>query len=371
MMHALIVSESESLRDQVRQRLLREGFECPVDNMVTPGQALARLALSRPDVLVLVLSPDPERSALHLVDLRAASRARILAVGPTANTRLVLSTLRSGADDYVDEAELDTDLPAVLGRLKNTTDGRPHEGRLLALLAPSGGSGSSTLAVNLATVLAKEHQNVMLADMKLHSGDLAALLDLRPTHSLGDLSQNAARMDRVMFERSLVRHDSGVQLLASPQNMADVQYVTPEAIRQSLVWARALFPYIVADLDHTFRPEQMEVLQQADLILLVLRLDFPSLRNTRKVADYLERLGISRERLRLVVNRYGQPKEVPAAKAEEALGVKFFHYVPDDPKSINRANNNGVPVVLEAPSAKVSKSLARLAASINGHAKSK
>ncbi len=77
-------------------------------------------------------------------------------------------------------------------------------------------------------------------------------------------------------------------------------------------------------------------------------------------------MGIDKNRLRLVVNRHGQPKEVPAAKAEAALGVKIFHYVPDDPKSVNRANNNGVPFVLETPSARVSKSVTRLAMSING-----
>ena len=55
--------------------------------------------------------------------------------------------------------------------------------------------------------------------------------------------------------------------------------------------------------------------------------------------------------MRLVVNRYGQPKEVPASKAEEALGLKIAHYIPDDPKTVNRANNNGVPLVLESPSA--------------------
>jgi pilus assembly protein CpaE len=82
--------------------------------------------------------------------------------------------------------------------------------------------------------------------------------------------------------------------------------------------------------------------------------------------EYLDRLGISRERTRLVVNRYGQPKEVPAAKAEEALGMKVYHYVPDDPKSVNRANNNGVPVVVESPRASVSKSLAKLAVGVNG-----
>lgn len=70
--------------------------------------------------------------------------------------------------------------------------------------------------------------------------------------------------------------------------------------------------------------------------------------------------------MRLVVNRYGQPREVPAAKAEQALGVKIFHYVPDDPKTVNSANNNGVPAVLEFPRAKMSRSVVKLAAGING-----
>ena len=117
-----------------------------------------------------------------------------------------------------------------------------------------------------------------------------------------------------------------------------------------LTLARAVFPYVVVDLDHSFRDEQIAgAPARPTSILLVLRLDFASLRNARRTLDHLEQLGIPRDRLRLVVNRYGQPKEVPAAKAEEALGVKIFHYVPDDPKTVNRANNNGVPVVLESP----------------------
>src|SRR5438270_3272945 len=136
-----------------------------------------------------------------------------------------------------------------------------------------------------------------------------------------------------------------------------------------LALGRSLFPYVVVDLDHSFREEQLQVLRQADVILLVIRLDFTSLCNGRRTLDYLEHLGVPRERVRLVVNRYGQPKEIPAAKAEEALGCKIFHYVPDDPKTINRANNNGVPAVLDSPSAKVSKSVTRLTMSINGQHK--
>ena len=80
-------------------------------------------------------------------------------------------------------------------------------------------------------------------------------------------------------------------------------------------------------------------------------------------------LGILRDRMRLVVNRYGQAKELPVSKAEEALGMKISHFVPDDPKTVNRANNNGIPLILESPSAPISKSVVKLAASVNGQHK--
>jgi pilus assembly protein CpaE len=269
----------------------------------------------------------------------------------------------------VDEADLEAELRAALGRLRASLTTQVESGRLIALLGPSGGSGASTIAANVATVFAGEHKSILLVDLKPATGDLADLLSLKPTYTLADLCQNAARMDRVMLERSLVRHATGLHLLAPPRTFKDLAHITLDGIRQTLSLARTLFPYVVVDLDHTYNEQEAFVLRQANVILLVLRLDFTALRNTQRTLDYLGHLGISRDRVLLVVNRYGQPKEVPAAKAEEALGVKIAFYIPEDAKTVNRANNNGVPVVLESPSAKVSRSIAALALSINGRHK--
>jgi pilus assembly protein CpaE len=365
-MRGFIVSDLQPDGLKVRNALLREGADCPPGHVVTLDLAAQHVAQARPDLLVFVLPSDAERALALLNELRLLTQAPVLAVGPTADSRLVLRVLRGGASDYVDEADLETELRAALGRLRTEQPGQAEPGRTIAVLAPSGGSGSSTLAVNLATALAKEHKSSLLIDLKLETGDLAALLDLRPTHTLADLCQNAALMDRVMFERSLVKHTSGVQLLAAPRTFADIRHVNPQGISQTLALGRALFPYVVMDLDHSFREEQAQALRLSDVVLLVLRLDFTSLRNTRRALDYLAQLGVALVRVRVVVNRYGQAKEVPSAKAEEALRVRIAHYIPDDPKTVNRANNGGTPVVLESPSAKVSRSVVQLAASVNG-----
>jgi pilus assembly protein CpaE len=366
-MKAFIISDDEPITAAVRQVLLREGCACPAGQDLPLDRAAAQApGTIQADVLVVVLSPDPERALSYLGSLRALCQARLLVIGPAYDSRLVLRALRAGSSDYVDENELEADLPAALARAREELLPHQDPGRTIAILAPNGGSGSSTLAVNVATVLAKQHRSSLLVDLKLTSGDLASLLDLKPTHTLAELCLNAARMDRVMFERSLTQHPSGVHLLAPPRSLADVGYVTAEGVTQALSLGRALFPYVVVDLDHSFRDEQVQVLRQADQILIVIRLDFTSLRNARRTLDYIDQAGIPRNRVAVVVNRYGQPKEIPIGKAEEALGCKVLHCIPDDPKTINRANNNGIPAVLESPSAKVSKSVTRLAMSING-----
>ena len=368
-MNAFLATDDEKQGAEVRKILLREGLNCPVSSVVRLGLAPQFLAKTPADLIVVILPAEPERS-LDVLDwlgkLPRQNGERVLAIGPAADPKMVLRALRGAVDDYLDEADLETELMAALGRWRGSLARQEEAGRVIAVLAPSGGSGSSTLAANLATVLARQHRSAALIDLKLQTGDLAALLDLKPTYTLADLCQNVARMDRTLFERSLVQHASGVRLLAPPRHFDDVARISPDGVHQALNLAKALFPYVVIDLDHSFRPEQTEVLRQADLVLLVLRLDFLSLRNARRTLEYIERLGISRDRLRLVVNRYGQPKEVPAAKVEEVLGLKVFHYVPDDPKAVNRAKNNGVPVVLEAPRAAVSKSVTKLAHGVNG-----
>jgi Flp pilus assembly CpaE family ATPase len=114
-------------------------------------------------------------------------------------------------------------------------------------------------------------------------------------------------------------------------------------------------------------PAHAQALFQSDVIVLVLRLDFTSLRQASRILAYLKRLGIARENVRLVANRYRQARELRPAELEKAIGMKIEHYIRDDSSSINLASNKGVPVVLERPNCKPSRSLYDLAVSVNGH----
>ena len=222
------------------------------------------------------------------------------------------------------------------------------------------------LAAGISTILAGQHQECGLLDLRLTAGDLSSMLDLKPAHTLADFCDRASRVDHSMFEQFFARHRSGVWLLAAPARQADVCRVTPRAVRQMLAMARVRFPYVVADLEHRLGDVEAEALWQSDLIVVVLRLDYTSVRNTRRVLDGFMDLGIGVEHVVLAANACGQRRQLRVRQAEEALGMKITHCIPNDPARVNRAINRGVPVTLYYPGATVSKSIATLTARLNG-----
>ena len=357
----LLHNISHRLGSQLRE-MLQARLNCLPPSLISFDQAEEALARSPVSMLVVVLSPFPDRALTVLRKIRSQVTGPVLAVGVASDSKLILRALHEGADHYLDEADLETQLQAVLQRLQIKEDViRQGGGRVMAVLGASGGTGASTLAVNLAGVLAREAGRCALIDLKPGVGDLAALLDVKPTHNLADLCLNAARMDRAMFESALVPHASGVHLLAPPQMYEDIRLVTAQGVNKTIHLARDAFRFTVVDLEDCYHEEQVAVLRQSDFILLVFRLDFTSLRSTKRILDYLEQAGIGAERVRLVINRYGQAKELPLSQAEEALGRKIAFIVPDDAKTINAANNAGEPAVFRTPSAKVSQSIVQLA----------
>ncbi len=316
-----------------------------------------RLLQFRPDLLAVVLPPDPESALAVIPQIRPLIAGPILTVGPVSDPKLILRALHAGADQWVDEDEMDVSLAAALQRVRSTEETVKETGKLTVVLPCSGGSGSSTVAVNLAVVLARARQKCALIDLNPGANDLAALLDLKPVHSLADLCAHKDRIDQAMLENCLVKHDSGVHLLAAPQQFRDIAAVKPQALAQSLTVIRAMFPETVVDLQDCYHEDQMVPLRQADRVLLVLRMDFTSLRNARRLIQHLESLNIPASRLELVANRTGQASELSVHPAEAALGRKLSHLIPDDPRVVNQCNNMGVPVMVEAPTSKVGRAM--------------
>lgn len=342
------------------------------DMMWSDSQQAEQLMVeSEPEVVLVLLGPEQDPPWRQLERMRRLTPGRLLAVGPIEDSRRVLRVLRLGVDDYLDESRFAEELGEALSRPLPSRTAFARIGKVVAVLGSSGGCGASTVAVNLGTALASAAKKALLVDMKLETGDLAALLDLLPGHTLADLSHHADRLDHELLEEAVSRHECGIALLASPRQNASIldrvggsmvagPRLHPEGIHKILVLAQGVFPWTVLDVNPNFREEQVEALRLADRVLVVLRLDFLSLKNTRRTLDHLSWLGIDEKAIRLVANRTGQPREVPQAKAEEALGLRIHHALPEDVPAVNRAVNHGIPALLCEPRSRYARAIQEL-----------
>jgi len=359
-----IVSDNQAVVAKLQQILARHDIDCPPSNIVSIRLAEQMMTRNEfnPDLIFVAFTPDTDPALAILEELRKRTHAKLIAVGSANDPRKILQVIHAGPDDYLDQDnDLESQVAVLLERLSSSMENRSGDGTLITVMSSNGGAGCSMLATNLAFALAKHCERCCLCDLDLRRGDLAALLNLKPRHSLIDVCSNVQKLDRKMFENSLLEHAGGVHLLASTASLDDVQQVTSDAVEKIMQFARQSFPWVVVDLEDYFHREQFRVLQLSDVIFLTFRFDFSSLRNARRTIDYLEKMGLDREKIQLVVNQHGRAKELSTDQAESALRMKVSHYIPDDPKTVILSFNRGVPALLDDPRSKVSKAITKLA----------
>jgi len=339
-----------------------------VDRLPGPGtHAAAEQAEQAVDV---VLVDFPEDQALDLSafqELRRRTRAWIVALGRVSSASQIVELLQNGIDSFIDR---DRDLkPQLAAMFDNWTRhvGREEEQprQMTAVISASGGNGASTLAANFAVCVAQRLGQCGLVDLDLVKPDMAALFNVKPKHSLVDLCQSSSLLDQNMVRQSMVSHDSGVHLLAGPDHLnLDVQ---PESEKLARICklARQHFPVTLVDCGGPRDlPRYLELLRECSKVVVVARLDFTGLCHARRLLDECERAGIPETQIAIIANKSGGTNEIPAAKAKTILVRCLDACLPRDDEGTSLALNCGVPLLLEAPRRKLSRSIQDVAGTL-------
>ncbi|QDT34166.1 AAA family ATPase [Thalassoglobus polymorphus] len=309
-------------------------------------------------VVFLVLSDDFESAKGDLSFLKLALHTYVVAVGAVSSPEMMIELLHSGADDFLNtERELEGQLDKILKNLETRQGIAKKPSNVISILGASGGVGTSSIAVNIAALIAETSQTGLI-DLVLGGGDLDKLLGLKPTHTIQELCQNSSGIDHNLIERSVVKHSSGVSLLAAGNSSGKTPAVDSEMIHQFTTLCREIFKNLVFDLGS---PRQVgkhpKLLEQSKIILLLFRPDFPSICNARQKLDQIESMGTDQDKVIPVANFHGMPIQIPIDKAEVILGRKVQFAIPHDPSLMNLCANCGVPAVLESPKSKFTRSL--------------
>lgn len=323
---------------------------------------------SKPDIGIVNLDSDSERAIELIEDFTARfPEIGLIVTSHSSDGQMILRAIRAGAKEFIGTPIAAPDLVAALdriGRGRPASSGGPKKrtSHIVAVCGSSGGVGSTSIAVNLATVLsAYSELSVALVDLDLALGDTDVFLDMIPEHTIMDLVQNHQQLDLTFVKRSMARHQSGVSLLPRPIHLDENRMIDPTSLTQIMNLLRATYQFVIVDLSKSYTDIDIEAMHLADTILLVTQLDLPSLRNVVRILVSLRDLKLD-SKVQIVVNRVGLDSgQISLKRAKETLGREIYWQVPNDYGVMVQVRNNGVPLLQQAPKAAITASFKNLA----------
>jgi pilus assembly protein CpaE len=332
---------------------------------------------TKPDIGIVALDHSPDK-ALALVQriTREQPGCSVLVVSSSADSNLILKAMRAGAKEFLTQPLRLDDLVSALDRITTQRFGSGESGsrgcQVIAIAGATGGVGATSLAVNLGCALAQNPNNqIVLVDLDLSLGDADVFLDAIPDYTLVDVAQNVERLDFSLLKRSLTKHSSGLFLLPRPVQMEDASLIGSEDLRRVMGLLKATFTHMLIDLSKSYSTLDRVAMQMADQVLVVTQLDLPCLRNmVRLMSSFVEIDGLL-DKVRIIVNRYGlETGQISLKKAQDTIGREIFWKLPNDYRTMVDVRNNGVPLIEQAPKAKITQSILMLAEALSGRSAS-
>jgi pilus assembly protein CpaE len=336
--------------------------------------ALQSVTDNPPDLTLVALDSDPEQAVSLIQSIISTNpNAVVLPASQASESGLILRVIRAGAREFLAlPAEVD-ELLCAIERLVhinlNTGCSARLGSRVIAVAGVSGGVGCTTLAVNLATTLAKNpDQTVVLADFDLLLGAVDTCLDIIPDQTLLEVSQSVDRLDLTLLKRTLSRHSSGLYVLPHPAAMEDVAKIEPDALRRVVGLLKAGFNTVVIDTSKSLQASDFVAFEMADTILLVVELEVSSLRNSGRFLQLIRQYDGLADKVRIVLNRTGSSAwSISLKKAEETLKMPISWKIPNAFKIINLARSKGVSVETEAPGSQPDCAFCEIAQAFKQH----
>lgn len=378
----LIVDDYAEIHETIRKLLQFESDIVIVGSARTGAEAIELSRETEPDVIIMDINlPDPDLDGISATEaiLRDVPFAQIVMLSVNSDADYVRKAMRAGARDFLAKPPSGEELVRTIRDLSI----RAHEereklampvsqvalpgggigytgplhptGKVMAVYSAKGGTGCTMLATNLAVGLDTQDTPTVLVDAGLQFGDIAVALNLQVKNSFLDLASRSEELDRDVVDEVLLRHESGLRVLAAPQRPEMADEITADQVRKVLKYLKSEFAYVVVDTSSTMDDITLAVLDVADLLIVLATPEIPAIKDARLIFDLLGVLEFPKEHIFFVLNKTDRKSGITAEAVAENLKCTVDGEIPLDEKSVTTSINRGAPLLLSGrnePSAK-------------------
>jgi pilus assembly protein CpaE len=332
------------------------------------GDELSRMLAENYDVVIVDLESDPQLALDIVARICAGGTTTVMVYSAAVDPALVVRCMQAGAREYLQLPLVPGSLVDALIRASVRNRGvRPTQkaaGKSLVFIGVKGGSGTTTLACNFAVSLAQESkQSTLLIDLNLPFGDAALDLGITAAHSTVDALQNWERLDSRLLYKLVVKHSSGLSVLAAPGKFIEFK-VSNEGIDRLMAVARRSFDNVVVDAGSSLELTDTALFKEATTTYLVMQFGIPELRNANRLISQL--FPSHGPKLEVVLNRYTQARlGNEEEQITKALTRPAQWKIPSDYAAVSQRDNNTVALMQhDSGIARVIQEMARTACGV-------
>jgi len=380
----LIVDDISETRENIR-KLLQFESDVEVVGAANSGRIGIELAKEhKPDVVLMDINmPDMDGITATELIRQANPYTQIVILSVQGDTNYMRRAMLAGARDFLTKPPGVDELTTAIRRAgeiareerlkvaqKQAKTGAPGTGqftplplgKIIVVYGPKGGTGSTTIAVNLAITLHNEETPVALVDGDLQFGDVAVFLNEQIRNSVLDLASRADELDDEIIEEVMITHaTSGVRILTAPPRPEYAENVNGEQFAKVLEFLRNKYSYIIVDSSATLTDVILASMDISDLIILITTQDIPALKNARLYLDIAEILELDKRRILFIMNRFDRRIGILPDKVSESFKHDIAAVIPVDDRVIVPSVNRGIPFMMGDRTRPISKSILSLA----------
>jgi len=371
----LIIDDDADTLKLVGMMLQKQGYQ--IIASANGEKGLTQAEAENPDLILLdVMMPE--------MDGYEVAR-RLRANSLTTNTPILMFTAKlqledkvagfeAGADDYLTKpthpSELSTHIKALLAHSKKGKVSHPPppaEKRSLTIgvLAPRGGLGVTTVAVNLGDALRiTTKSDVVVAELRPGAGTLGPDMgESNPKVMTELLSANLSDITRQKIQETLFTHKTGLRLLFGSVQAKDGLLMNAPPLMEVLVNGMTyLTPYLVLDLGAGLTPLTKKLFPACDILLVLVEPVANSVGSSKAlITDLADLTGRKQNIHVIVVNRILSDTQLSMTQMEGLLGQTPLVAIPSAPELLYLAARMGTTAISTSPDSLTAQQFTKLA----------
>jgi pilus assembly protein CpaE len=389
----LVVDDIAETRENIK-KLLQFENDVEVVGAARSGKEGIQLAHELdPDVVLMDINmPDIDGIAATEAIRHKSPHIQIVILSVQGDQNYMRRAMLAGARDFLTKPPMGDELisavrraaemaivernKAVVGRVTGSVSGLPTavhvlpgilQGKVVTVYSAKGGVGKTTVAVNLAIAMHNDDTRVVLVDANLQFGDVAIFVNEQGKNTILEIAPRIEDLDAETIEEIMIKHEpSGIHVLAAPQKPEYAEKITADQFSRVINLLKQLYAYIIIDTSSTLTDVTLAAMDESDAVVVVTTQEIPAIKNVSLSLDILQTLGVPRDRVVLVINRFDKRIAITPERVGKNLRQEVSAVIPLDEKIVINAVNRGIPFMVDNKNQLVARGVYSLAESVRG-----